>query len=140
VEEFYAEARRVLVTGGIAAVWGYGDPVMDDPRIHRIVHRFNRGTVERYWTANRDRLLDGYRTLPFPFREITPPGFRLEKNWNLEELIGYLRTWSATNRFIADRGYDPLPEVEAELSLLWGGPDTKRLVVWPLFLRAGFSD
>jgi SAM-dependent methyltransferase len=138
VDEFFNEAKRVLKSDGVIAIWGYGDPELDEARIDRIVHAFNRGTIERYWTGNRNLLLNGYRTLPFPFREITPPRFRLEKEWTLDELIGYFRTWSATNRFIADRGYDPVPEVQADLSELWGPADTKRLVVWPLFLRVGY--
>jgi SAM-dependent methyltransferase len=140
VDEFFLEARRVLKPDGVIAVWGYGDPVFEEPSIDKTVRDFNRGAIEKYWTGNRDLLLHGYRTLPFPFREITPPAFRLEKRWTLPELIGYFHTWSATNRFIADRGHDPVPDVESDLSKLWGPAETKRLVVWPLFLRVGYRD
>ena len=138
VDQFYSEAKRVLNSEGALAVWGYGDPVMDDPELERIVHAFNRGKLECYWTANRDLLLNAYRTVPFPFREITPREFRLEKDWTLEELTGYFRTWSATNRFIADRGYDPVGDVEIELAQVWGNPGSRRRVAWPIFLRAGY--
>jgi SAM-dependent methyltransferase len=140
VDEFFGEAKRVLKPDGVIAVWGYGDPVVEEPRLNAILHAFNRGTLERYWTGNRALLLGGYLTLSFPFREIKAPDFRLEKDWTLEELIGYMRTWSATNRFIADRGYDPLPDVQSDLSDLWGAADAKRLVVWPLFLRVGYRE
>lgn len=140
VDAFYGEAKRVLRSDGAIAVWGYGDPVMDDPRIDQVVRDFNRGTIERYWTGNRNLLLHGYRTLPFPFREIKPPEFRLEKRWTLDELIGYFRTWSATNRFIADRGHDPVPDVRSDLTEFWGPAETKRLVLWPLFLRVGYRN
>lgn len=137
LDEFYAEVRRVLVNRGVIAVWGYGDPVMDTPELERIVHSFNRGTIESYWTAGRDILLDGYRRVDFPFREITTPCFRLEKSWTLAELAGYFRTWSATNRFIAANGFDPVTEVERELEAEWGGAEKSRLITWPLYLRVG---
>ena len=139
-EEFYGEARRVMKPEAAIAAWGYGDPLLDDPGIQQVVHAFNRGTIEKYWTANRDLLLGGYRTIPFPFREITPPALRLEKRWTLNELVGYFRTWSATSRFISDRGYDPVADVESDLLPLWGAPHKKRLVTWPIFLRVGYRD
>jgi len=57
--------------------------------------------------------------------------------WTLAELIGYLRTWSATARFVAERGFDPVVEVERSLSRDWGDIRRSRLVRWPLYIRAG---
>jgi len=139
LDEFYAEARRVLVLGSVIAVWGYGDPVIGDPAVNAIVHRFNRGTIEKCWAPNRDLLLDGYRTLQFPFGELTSPEFRLEKEWTLSQLAGYVRTWSATNKYIAEHGTDPVIRLEAEIAKEWGGADVTHLVTWPLYLRVGRS-
>jgi SAM-dependent methyltransferase len=139
LEEFYSEVHRVLVPGGVIAVWGYGDPVIDDPDLEKIVHRFNRGTIEKYWTANRDILLDGYRSLPFPFSELAPPEFQIQMSWTLPQLAGYFRTWSATNRYIDAHGTDPVVSVEAELSAKWGEPEQSRLIRWPLYLRVGIN-
>lgn len=140
VEEFYREARRVSVKGGVIAVWGYGDPVMDGPEIERVVHAFNRESLESYWAPNRDLLLGGYRALPFPFRELSPPRFELKQRWTLPQLAGYFRTWSATNRYVEEVGVDPVPALEAELAAKWGEPHSARLVRWPLFLRVGICD
>lgn len=140
LDDFYREVNRVLVRGGAIAVWGYADPVMDDPELERIVHAFNRGTIEKYWTANRDLLLDCYRTLPFPFRELPTSNFRLEKRWTLAQLAGYFRTWSATNRYIDENGTDPVIAVEAQLAEKWGAPGAERLITWPLYLRVGYCD
>ena len=62
---------------------------------------------------------------------------QLEMRWTLAELIGYLRTWSATARFVAERGCDPVVEVERSLSSDWGDVRQSRLVRWPLYIRAG---
>jgi SAM-dependent methyltransferase len=138
--EFYAETRRVLAPGGAIAIWGYGDPVLDEPELQRRLHEFNRGKMEPYWSANRDILLDRYQTIPFPFDEIQPPAFELRKQWTLEELGGYLRTWSATGKFVERHGNDPVVEIEAALGEMWGGESRTRIVTWPLYLRVGYSN
>jgi len=139
LEQFYGEVRRVLAPRGVCAVWGYGDPVLDDAKLHEAVHRFNRVTIESYWAPERMTLLEGYATIPFPFREVAQPAFTLECNWTLAELGGYLRTWSATAAYAADHRVDPVIEVEAELATIWGPPDAKKTLRWPLFLRVGYA-
>ena len=133
---FYAEARRVVKPGGAVTVWGYGDPVIDDAVLDKIVHDYNRGTIERYWKPERNLLLDGLRTIPFPFREVAAPELIMQRNWTVEELTGYLRTWSATAAFVEVHGGDPVAPVEAALREQWG--TGRHLVTWPLYIRAGF--
>jgi hypothetical protein len=101
------------------------------------LREFNRGMLEPYWYPERKLLLDGYETITFPFDEITLLPMELEMRWTLAELIGYLRTWSATARFVAERGCDPVVEVERSLSSDWGDIRQSRLVRWPLHIRAG---
>lgn len=59
--------------------------------------------------------------------------------WTLPELAGYLRTWSATANYVKKMGSDPIPAVEAALSEHWGGTKRRRLVRWPLHIRAGYA-
>lgn len=134
---FFAEVRRVLDPRGAIALWGYGDPILDTESLDLTLRAFNRDTLEKYWLPERKLLLDGYQTIPFPFDEIALPAMELEMRWTLGELVGYLRTWSATARFIVERGCDPLPEIEKSLSKEWGDATQSRLVRWPLHLRAG---
>jgi hypothetical protein len=61
----------------------------------------------------------------------------MTSEWTLDQLVHYLGTWSATQRFMAARGSDPLPEIKAGLKDAWGRADRKRIVVWPLILRLG---
>jgi SAM-dependent methyltransferase len=134
---FFSEARRVLVPGGAIAVWGYGDPILDGESLNRTLHAFNRGLLEGYWHPERNLLLGGYQTIPFPFDELTLPAMELKARWTLAELTGYLRTWSATARYVAERGVDPVVDVEQSLSREWGDLREPRLVRWPLYVRAG---
>jgi SAM-dependent methyltransferase len=134
---FFGEAKRVLADGGAIAVWGYGDPLLDSDALDRTLHAFNHGTLERYWFPERQLLLNGYRTIPFPFNEVTLPAMQMEMRWTLAELAGYLRTWSSTARYAAEHGSDPVIEIEKSLLRDWGDTEKPRLVRWPLHLRAG---
>jgi SAM-dependent methyltransferase len=137
---FFAEAERVLAPAGAIAVWGYGDPVLDTPELEAILHHFNRVTIEDYWLPERQLLLDGYRTIEFPFQEIETPHFMLTRDLTLAELMGYVRSWSATARFVAENGTAEVENVEGELARFWGEPDRRRRVEAPLHVRAGYSE
>jgi len=136
-DAFFAEAKRVLAPGGAVAVWCYGDPVLDTPELQAILHGFNRGTVEGYWLPERDLVLEGYATVPFPFDEVATPSFTLSRECTLAELVGYVRTWSATARYVAECGTAGVERLESELASQWGDPSTRHRVDSPLFLRAG---
>lgn len=137
-ELFFSEVKRVLAPGGAIAVWGYGDPVLDTPELQSILHQFNRGTIESYWLPERQLVLDGYSTVPFPFDEIAVPDFKLSRELRLPDLMGYVRTWSATARYIVENGTAALDQLESDLARHWGDPMTARLVEAPLHLRAGY--
>jgi len=138
VERFYNEAKRVIVPGGALAIWGYGDARSDEPAVDRVLREFTRGTVGPYWPPERRILDSGFRTIPFPFREVTPPEFTLEERWTLNELLGYLRTWSATAAYIAANGRDPVEESTAAFETAWGNGSVQRVIRWPVAVRAGY--
>mgnify|MGYP002336316199 CR=1 FL=1 len=137
LDRFYAEARRVLKPSGILAAWTYGVLLLDDPEIDRRVQAFYGGTVGPYWPPERHHVETGYRELAFPFPEIAAPPLRMETRWTLPQLLGYFRSWSATARFVADRGDDPVAELAAGLAPSWGDPEQPHAIAWPLSLRIG---
>jgi ubiquinone/menaquinone biosynthesis C-methylase UbiE len=137
VERFYAEAKRVLRPRGVLAVWAYGINSVEGAAANSLVQDFYHNLVGPYWPPERKLVEEGYRTLPFPFAEIAPPAFRMEARWTLEQLLGYLRTWSATNRCIKATGANPLEALRKKLLGVWGDLNSRRLITWPLALRAG---
>ena len=135
-EEFYAEARRVLKPDGLLAVWTY-QHVRISPTIDAIIRRFHDEMVGPFWPPERKLVGPAYFDLPFPFAEIGSPEFQMAAHWSLEQLLGYLRTWSATQRFIAANGNDPVDLIANDLAQAWGSADEERRAEWPLTIRAG---
>jgi SAM-dependent methyltransferase len=134
---FFAEATRILKRDGAIAVFGYGDPLLDTPPLQGILHEFNRGKLEPYWFGERQTLLDGYRTVEFPFVELTSPKFELRATWTFDQLLGYVRTWSSTARYIEQHGVDPVATLQPSLAAEWGDADRTRIIRWPIYIRAG---
>jgi SAM-dependent methyltransferase len=138
LDRFYAEARRVLKPDGILAASAY-NLLHIEPTIDEIVNRYYYEVVGPFWPPER-QLVEQFADLPFPFQEIDPPKFEMTAWWNLDHLVGYLRTWSSTQRFIAARGDDPLKQVIDELRSAWGTPEQARKVIWPLILRVSVKE
>lgn len=138
LDRFYIEARRVLKPGGVLAAWSYGVLAVAGEAVDARVRTFYRETVGPYWPPERRHVESGYRTLPFPFAEREVPKFDMEAFWALPELLGYFRSWSATARYLAERGHDPVAALAAELAPLWGSPGDRRRIVWPLAARVGY--
>lgn len=135
-ERFYVEVNRVLKHGGIFAAWTYR--LLDaEPEINAIIAHFHQHTVGPWWPAERRWVDAGYQGLPFPFEELTVPTFSMERTWNLEQMLDYLRTWSATQRYIQERGADPTLALRSELIPIWGDPGEMKKITWPLALRCG---
>jgi SAM-dependent methyltransferase len=135
LDRFYAEAHRVLKPDSVIAASAYNllhiEPVIDE-----VVNRYYYEVVGSFWPPER-KLVERFADLPFPFHEIDPPKFEMRASWNLDHLVGYVRTWSSTQRFVAAKGIDPLKQIIDELHAAWGAPEQKRNVVWPLTLRIG---
>jgi len=134
LDRFYAEVKRLLKPGGVFAASAYKF-FRITPAIDEVVNnRYYRKVVGPFWPPERT-LIEKFEQLPFPFPETETPRFEMSVQWKLEHLIGYLRTWSATQRFIAANRRDPLKEIAAELGAAWG--DTNNRAGW--FGRSRFA-
>ncbi len=135
VDAFCAEARRVLQRGGVLAAFAYGHNRVT-PAVDEVVRHHHDVTLARHWPRERSIIFDGYRDLPLPIHEQVAPPFEMQEEWSLDQFVGYLRTWSATQRFLAAGGEAVIAEFEAGLRQRWGDAPT-RSVRWPLVIRAG---
>jgi SAM-dependent methyltransferase len=133
---FYEEVRRVLKKNGVLAASAYRFFHITPEIDYLVNHRYYDKVVGPFWPPER-LLVEKFEELPFPFSEIQTPSFEMIAQWNLEQLVGYLRSWSATQRFIAANQRDPLDEIADELRAAWDDPGQIRKVTWPLTLRVG---
>lgn len=138
LDRFYAEAKRVLTLNGVLAASAYLFAQIE-PAMDAVLIRYYHDVVGPFWAPER-KLVENFAEIPFPFREIKPPKFEMTAQWDLNHLLGYLRTWSSTQRFIAAKGSDPVKEISDELASAWGTQEHTRNVRWPLTLRVGVND
>jgi SAM-dependent methyltransferase len=133
---FFTEAKRVSKEDGVLAISSY--KVLEiAPEIDAIIWKFYRETTGPFWPPERELVETDYKDIQFPFPELSPVPFEMREQWNLDQLAGYLRTWSATQKFIAARGFDPVDSLMEELGAVWNNPEQVREIKWPLYLRVG---
>jgi len=134
IDAFSAEVLRVLKSQGVLAVWTYG-LLNINPQINNIINHLYGSMLDQYWPPERKIVEQGYKNIQFPLQKIEAPLFQMETNWDLSQLIGYLCTWSAVKKYEADKGVNPVEEKHEKIAGLWGDPQQKLLVQWPLTLK-----
>ncbi|MFQ5572321.1 MAG: class I SAM-dependent methyltransferase [Rhodothermales bacterium] len=135
-DRFYAEVFRVLKPGGVLAVWTYS-LMSATPAIDEVVYRYYETIVGAYWPPERRLVENAYRTIPFPFEEQQTPAFHMDLTWSLDDVLGYLGTWSATARFAKAHRTDPVAHIRDDLAEAWGRLSDKKKIHWTLYLRVG---
>jgi len=136
LDGFYREIRRVAKRSALVALFSYGPRDFADA-VDPVVHRFQEEVLKGFWPERIQLVHDRYTTIPFPFDEIAAPPFEMTAEWNLGELLAFLETWSASQRYFLAHGKRATGEIEHELSRAWGDPATRRQLRCPLFVRAG---
>lgn len=133
---FYAEVERVLRPGGVLALLTYSGVRIDD-QLDPLLREFHHVILGPYWPPERAHVEQDYRNLPFPWPELSLAPQVMTADWTLDQLMGYLGTWSAIRAYREQCGDDPLPALRRRLIPLWGSPERARTVRWPLPLRVG---
>ncbi|MCA8970716.1 MAG: class I SAM-dependent methyltransferase [Planctomycetes bacterium] len=135
----YREVRRVGKPGAAFVLLCYERPrVHDATASANLIEWLHRTRLAAYWPPERQLVEAGYRTLAFPFTEVEPPALEIERLWSVEDMLGYIETWSATRAARRVEGADALAEFEEDLRTAWG--DIGLRVTWPIRMRAGTLD
>ena len=135
LDRFYAEAKRVLRSNGVLAASAYLFAQIE-PAIDAVLSHYYHDVVGPFWAPER-KLVENFTDIPFPFHKIDAPKFEMTSRWNLDDLTGYLRTWSASQRFMEVTGTNPVEQITNRLQAAWGDPNQKRTLIWPLTLHVG---
>jgi len=134
---FHAEVARVLKPGGVFATLSYGRMCVAAPALDARLQRYHDVDVGPWWPPERRHVVDGYRELPFPYAELPVPAFAMAMRWSRAELLGYLRSWSASAACHAASGQDPVEIFARDLEACWPQGETTIDVRWPMRIRVG---
>ncbi len=134
-QQFNDEVKRVGRPNSVIALIGY-ELNNITPEIDAIVRAFYTDVVGPYWDAERRHVQDRYQNIPFPYRELETPEITNIKLWQLENLIGYLNTWSAVQHYEKKNGSNPVRQIEDDLRKAWGTVETRR-VNFPIIFKVG---
>ena len=132
-KKFYAEVKRCIKPDGIIVLLGYG-LFSSNPETNKVIDELYHDIIGAYWDPERSHLDENYRTIPFPFEEFTTPVYEQKYQWDIDHLLGYLRTWSAVNHYENENNLDPVSIIEPRLRKAFG--DTNE-VTFPIIFRMG---
>ncbi len=130
---FYKEAQRVAKPNGIIALWTYSEAKISAP-IDELMDWFMYEFLHDYWPDGRWYVRNQYKTLPFPFESLSSPDFFCTMNWNREQWLNYVKSWSSYNNYVAKHNSDPIEFLLPKLNVFWNEEETKE-VVWKLHLK-----
>jgi hypothetical protein len=111
----------------VLAVWTYGLPRID-PTVDGILHRYVDEILAPYMAPELRYVMSGYRTLPFPTEGAETRGFRSETQGSLDDLVGFLSSFSGAVLFEKAEGRLPVDGIYSDLTVAWGAPD--RVLRW----------
>jgi SAM-dependent methyltransferase len=133
-DAFYEAVRRVAKPGAPVVAVLY-ELSRITPDVDREVRAFYSGAIGPFWPGDRRHIDERYASIPWPFRAMDFPVVEMTMSWTLDEMIGYVGTWSAVQRYKAAGHDDPVPALAERLRPLWG--NDARDVTWPLHRLAG---
>ncbi|XP_076436873.1 putative methyltransferase DDB_G0268948 [Babylonia areolata] len=142
LQRFYPEVERVLRPGGVLAAYCYGVACPDEPLARDIVVWFCNDLLSPYWSERVKHVFQHYRSISLPF-----PGWRrndslkIEKCWSVEELVGFLSSMSAYQKYISHNPSScAMADLKRRLKAIYqdGKGEEKRMrVTWPVFMLMG---
>ncbi len=131
---FIAEVQRVAIPGALIALVSYGILIVDDDAANSIVERYYHDDAGPFWPPGRAHVENGYRDLVLPWRSVDAPPLAMTASWTLDELFGYVTTWSASVKLAAARGTGALEAMHTALAACWP-VEQRRTIRWPLRVK-----
>ncbi|HEX2682805.1 MAG TPA: class I SAM-dependent methyltransferase [Ferruginibacter sp.] len=134
-DPFYSEVKRVAKPGAVIAVWMYSLLQISEA-IDAVISEYHYETLKDHWDPERKYVDENYAGIPFPFTGLKSKPFQIRVNWSLEELHGYLNSWSAVQKYMAANACDPVSAVMEKIKMHWGYGG-KRDIIFPIHLKLG---
>ncbi len=134
-DAFKTEATRVAKPGAVIAAWMY-DRTMADEKVNEVTGEFYKNITGPYWDYERKYVDDKYAGVDFDYELLPSKEFQTVLQWNRNDLLGYVSTWSAVQKYIKENGQSPVPILETALEKIWPANENKK-VVFPVYLKLG---
>jgi SAM-dependent methyltransferase len=130
---FWREAGRVIRPGGIFAAWTYWLPSINI-QIDALLMRYFHDVVGPYWPPERKDVDNGYADIAIPFADVHRGVLKepMTATWEVDRFLGFLSSWSGSQRYRDETGKEPLDEIAPPLKNAWGS--IPRPVAWPITL------
>ncbi|MDH5804378.1 MAG: class I SAM-dependent methyltransferase [Gemmatimonadota bacterium] len=135
---FFKEAKRVLKPAGAIAIWCYGTPAIGG-KAGFVFKVFHEEILAPYWPPERQLVDSGYGDIQLPFEEIESPSFGISKSMELQNFLGYVSTWSATQSYIEDTGADPIIVLTERFHKNSLTNEDQVEVSWKIHIRVGHN-
>ncbi|MEO6967742.1 MAG: class I SAM-dependent methyltransferase [Rhodanobacteraceae bacterium] len=136
LSRFVTEVHRVAKSGALFVAWSYAGCSVT-PEVDAVIAELYDDTLGAHWPPERRLVDEGYASMPLPFAPIDAPAFEMRVEWNADQLLAYLSSWSAAQRYRAVTGEDAVIAIAQTLREAWGDPQLARAVRWKLAVRAG---
>ena len=131
-----AEVRRVAKPGALFAAWCYANCSVT-PAVDVVIAHLYDDILGAYWSPERRLVDEGYASLEIPFAPVAAPPFEMRVHWTARQLLAYLASWSAAQKYAHATGRDAVGDIAGELTRAWGDAEQARPVRWTLAIRAG---
>lgn len=122
--------------GAIIALWTYFYPETGGKE-DLTIERYYRKLVGPLVSQGQSYYMRLYQELPFPFKEIQAPISEMTVQWNLEQLLSFMGTYSTRLRYRELHKADPIDLVKAELSSAWGNSQEIKALKFALGIKVG---
>ncbi len=130
---FVVEGDRVAISGALVALVSYSNLIVPGGADAEL-RRFHHEVVGPYWPPGREHVENGYRDRVMPWPSVEAPPLDMTAEWTLDEVVGYVSSWSATSRLVEVEGSGRFDAFAPRLPPR--GPTTRSwLVRWPLTVR-----
>ena len=135
-DEFKKEVTRVSKPDAVIAVWMYYHHTTGDDKIDKTVRDFYENVTKPYWDYERKFVEEKYAAVEFDYELLPGKPFDSILSWQREDLIGYISSWSAIQKYIKINDNSPIQIIEEEIKRLWAEGEVKK-VVFPIYIKLG---